>query len=65
MIGVCGVNCSFKKSNRPADGPFMRGPDDTIVTVRSMDWQSHLGANPWVFPRGIHRDSAAGENSLG
>ena len=43
----------------------MRGPDDTIVTVRSMDWQNHLGANPWAFPRGIHRDSAAGENSLG
>jgi penicillin V acylase-like amidase (Ntn superfamily) len=40
------------------------GPEDTIITVRSMDWLSDLGSNLWVFPQGIHRDGAAGSNSI-
>ncbi|MES2439112.1 MAG: linear amide C-N hydrolase [Verrucomicrobiota bacterium] len=39
------------------------GPEDTIITVRSMDWASDLGSNLWEFPRGIKRDGAAGPNS--
>lgn len=40
------------------------GPDDTIITVRSMDWGSDLGSNLWVFPRGMSRDGAAGPTSV-
>jgi penicillin V acylase-like amidase (Ntn superfamily) len=40
------------------------GPDDTIITVRSMDWQSDLGSNLWAFPRGMPRDGAAGPQSI-
>jgi choloylglycine hydrolase len=40
------------------------GPDDTIITVRSMDWQSDLGSNLWAFPRGMQRDGAAGPKSI-
>ena len=40
------------------------GPEDTIITARSMDWQSDLGSNLWAFPRGIQRDGAAGPKSI-
>jgi len=40
------------------------GPEGTIITVRSMDWETDLGSNLWVFPRGMQRDGAAGPNSI-
>ncbi|WP_295449023.1 linear amide C-N hydrolase [uncultured Thiodictyon sp.] len=40
------------------------GPDDTIITVRSMDWKSDLGSNLWSFPRGMARDGAAGPTAI-
>ena len=40
------------------------GSENTIITVRSMDWKSDLGSNLWMFPRDMQRDGAAGPNSL-
>ena len=40
------------------------GPEDTIITVRSMDWASALGSNLWSFPRGMKRDGACGSKSI-
>jgi penicillin V acylase-like amidase (Ntn superfamily) len=40
------------------------GPDDTILTARSMDWYREMGTNLWAFPRGVERNGAAGENSI-
>lgn len=40
------------------------GPEDTIITARSMDWFRDLETNLWAFPRGLERDGAAGPNSL-
>ncbi len=40
------------------------GPDNTIITVRSMDWNSPMGSNLWVWPRGLERDGACGPKSL-
>jgi penicillin V acylase-like amidase (Ntn superfamily) len=40
------------------------GPQETIITVRSMDWMADLGSNLWAFPRGMKRDGAAGPTSI-
>ncbi len=40
------------------------GPEDTIITVRSMDWESDLGSNLFDFPRGMKRQGAAGPKSI-
>jgi penicillin V acylase-like amidase (Ntn superfamily) len=40
------------------------GPDNTVITVRSMDWGANIGSNLWAFPRGMKRDGAAGPNSM-
>jgi choloylglycine hydrolase len=40
------------------------GPDNTVITGRSMDWMSPIGSNLWAMPRGVKRDGAAGTNSV-
>jgi penicillin V acylase-like amidase (Ntn superfamily) len=40
------------------------GLEDTVITVRSMDWLSDLGSNLWAFPRGMERNGAAGTQSI-
>lgn len=40
------------------------GPENTIVTARSMDWKVDTKTNLWALPRGMERDGAAGPNSI-
>jgi choloylglycine hydrolase len=40
------------------------GPNNMVITGRSMDWKSDMDSNLWAFPRGIKRDGAAGSNSI-
>lgn len=39
------------------------GPEDRILTGRSMDWKLPMVSNLWVFPRGMERGGAAGARS--
>ncbi len=40
------------------------GPEDTVLTARSMDWADEIPANLWIFPRGMQRTGQAGPNSV-
>lgn len=40
------------------------GPDNTVITGRSMDWMIPLHTNLWAFPAGTKREGAAGANSI-
>ncbi len=40
------------------------GPQDTIITGRSMDWLENTGTDLWVFPKGMKRDGATGPTSI-
>ncbi|MCC5865583.1 MAG: linear amide C-N hydrolase [Wenzhouxiangella sp.] len=39
------------------------GPEERILTGRSMDWKLPMVSNLWVMPRGMVRDGAAGTRS--
>ena len=39
------------------------GPDDRVLTGRTMDWKLPIVSNLWAFPRGMERDGAAGPRS--
>ena len=39
------------------------GPEDRVLTGRSMDWKLPMVSNLWVFPRGMERDGVAGPRS--
>ena len=40
------------------------GPNDNIITARSMDWKVDVFTNLWIFPRGMAHDGQAGPNSI-
>lgn len=39
------------------------GPEDRVLTGRSMDWKMPMISNMWAFPSGMVRDGAAGPRS--
>lgn len=40
-----------------------KGPNNTIITARSMDWKDDIVPNIWVFPRGMERNGEVGKTS--
>lgn len=41
-----------------------QGPNNTILTARSMDWKEDCQSNLWIFPRGMERNGEIGKNPL-
>ncbi len=41
-----------------------KGPNNTILTARSMDFAIDIPANMWLFPRGMERNGEVGSNSV-
>lgn len=41
-----------------------QGPNNTIITARSMDWKEDCLSNLWLFPRGMERNGEIGKNPL-
>jgi choloylglycine hydrolase len=40
------------------------GDNGQFMTARSMDWQTDLYSDLWIFPRGMERDGGIDENSI-
>ncbi|MGV8016792.1 MAG: linear amide C-N hydrolase [Ignavibacteria bacterium] len=40
------------------------GPNNTIITARSMDWAFDIMTNLWIFPAGMERSGAIGNNTV-
>lgn len=41
-----------------------KGPDNLVITARSMDWKDQIDANLWIFPRNIKRNGNVGPTSI-
>ncbi len=41
-----------------------KGPNNSIITGRTMDFSLEIPANQWIFPRGIKRNGEVGKNSI-
>jgi len=41
-----------------------KGPNQTVLTARSMDWKEDIRSNMWIFPRGIARNGEVGPQSF-
>lgn len=37
-----------------------KGPENTVITARSMGWRDEIPANLWILPRGIERSGEVG-----
>ncbi|WP_412498340.1 linear amide C-N hydrolase [Shewanella indica] len=40
------------------------GEQQLVITARSMDWRDEIPASLWLFPRGMLRHGAVGDNSV-
>jgi len=40
------------------------GPNDNVITARSMDWKTDIGTNLWILPRGVERTGETGPNTI-
>lgn len=41
-----------------------KGPNNTVITGRTMDFSIEIPANQWIFPRGMKRNGQVGKNSI-
>ena len=64
LLALFAVVIGMRETGVACSRAVYLGPENTIITVRSMDWVTDLGSNLWIFPRGMKRDGAAGANSL-
>lgn len=63
LATVCAGIFAITTAEACTRGVFI-GDNDTVITLRSMDWQNEIGSNIWVMPRGIERTGAAGPDSI-
>src|SRR6188508_2135730 len=40
------------------------GPNDNVITARSMDWKTDIGTNLWILPRSTERTGETGPNTI-
>ncbi|MCC9074450.1 linear amide C-N hydrolase [Flavobacterium sp. F-65] len=48
----------------PCTRVVYKGPNNNVITARSMDWKDEIDPNIWIFPRGFQRDGNVGKNSV-
>ncbi len=62
-LAVC-VFSTFSVEAEACTRVVYKGPGQTIITGRSMDFSIDIPANLWVFPRGMKRHGEVGPNSI-
>jgi choloylglycine hydrolase len=65
MLGASAALLAFSAGHAKAcTRAVYLGPNGSVITARSMDWQDDIGTNLWILPRGIHRSGEAGPHSV-
>lgn len=58
------ITLNIKSISEACTRVVYQGPNNTIITARSMDWKDEIPANIWIFPRGMERQGETGPNSI-
>lgn len=61
LLGTAGIHATDSDA---CTRVMYKGNNGIILTARSMDWKEDIQTDLWIFPRGMKRDGATGENSL-
>jgi penicillin V acylase-like amidase (Ntn superfamily) len=67
IIGVIWVMCCFlcfANLSHACTRVVYKGPNNTVLTGRTMDFSIEIPANHWIFPRGMQRNGEVGKNSI-
>lgn len=58
------ISITYYSSLQACTRVVYKGPENTVITARSMDWKTEIDANLWVFPKGIQRSGEVGPLSV-
>ena len=67
LLATCCTAAMLLANGTDADGctrVVYTGPENTVLTARSMDWTEDPDSDLWLFPRGMERDGATVHNPL-
>jgi penicillin V acylase-like amidase (Ntn superfamily) len=62
MILTLMIGCSIE--SKACTRVVYKGPNNTVLTGRTMDFSIEIPANQWIFPRGMKRNGEVGKNSI-
>ncbi|MFN3528523.1 MAG: linear amide C-N hydrolase [Bacteroidia bacterium] len=58
------LSSGYHQASRACTRMVYKGPNNTVLTGRSMDFSMEIPANHWIFPRGMKRNGEVGANSI-
>jgi penicillin V acylase-like amidase (Ntn superfamily) len=64
LIMILSLTISSGIETKACTRVVYQGPNETIITARSMDWKDEIPANLWIFPRGMERNGEVGTTSV-
>lgn len=64
LFFVIGLALSIGKESKACTRVVYKGPNNMVITGRSMDFSIEIPANQWIFPRGMKRNGEVGPNSI-
>lgn len=56
--------CGLLDPSKACTRIVYKGPDNTVITSRTMDWRDEIAVNLWVLPRDIERNGEVGSQSF-
>lgn len=54
----------FPQKSNTCTRVVYKGPNNTVITARSMDFAMDIPANLWLFPKGMERNGSTGSNTI-
>ena len=64
LSGVFAASVLLASQTHACTRMVYHGPDDMVITGRSMDFSLDIPANIWAFPQGMQREGLVGANSV-
>lgn len=61
---ILSLMIAFTQETHCCSRVLYQGPENTVITARSMDWRDEIPVNLWLFPAGIERNGQTGPNSV-
>jgi penicillin V acylase-like amidase (Ntn superfamily) len=64
LLAACFTTGIFIIESDACTRVVYKGPNNTVITGRTMDFSMPIPANLWVFPRGMDRNGEVGSSSI-
>ena len=61
---ILGLVIGYSIDSKACTRVVYKGPNNTVLTGRTMDFSIEIPANQWIFPRGMKRSGEVGKNSI-